>query len=122
MGDGELGHVVLLLAEGDEVVVDSSLVLSGVVEVEVFRLHVVFAEFLGFEFGDFFEEALFLLQCHAPDYHGSVVKKKDFWRMDLCVKIQGRDGGRGGLVHFESSVVGNGGFAIVQRSVAGGGS
>lgn len=61
VGDGEFGHVVLLLAEGDEVVVYPGLVLPGVVEVEVFRLHVVFAELLGFEFGDFFEEALLFL-------------------------------------------------------------
>ena len=87
VGDGQFGHVVPLLAEGDEVVVDSSLVFSGVVEVEILRLHVVFAELLGLEFGDFFEETLFLLQCHAPDYYGAVIKKKDFWRMDLGVEI-----------------------------------
>ena len=61
MGDGEFCHVILLFAEGDEVVVDPRLVLPRVVEVEVLGLHVVGAEFLGFEFRDFFQETLFLL-------------------------------------------------------------
>ena len=61
MGDGEFDHVILLLAEGYEVVVDSSLVLAGVVEIEIFGLHVVLAKFLRFEFRDFFQEPLFLL-------------------------------------------------------------
>ena len=61
MTDGQLGHVIPLLAQGNEVVVNASLVLASVVEIELFGLHVVFAQFLLFEFGDFFEEALFLL-------------------------------------------------------------
>ena len=40
MRDGQLGHVVALLAQGDEVVVDARLVLARVVEVEVLRLDV----------------------------------------------------------------------------------
>ena len=87
VGDGEFGHVVLLFAEGDEVVVDSRLVFSGVVEVEVLGLHVVFAEFLGFEFGNLFEETLLLLQCHAPDHHGAVIEKKNFWCVDLGIEV-----------------------------------
>ena len=54
MGDGEFGHVVLLLAQGDEIVVDPGLILARVVEVEVLSLHVVGAELLGFELGDLF--------------------------------------------------------------------
>ena len=61
MTDGQLGHVIPLLAQGNEVVVNASLVLASVVEIELFGLNVVFAQFLLFEFGDFFEEALFLL-------------------------------------------------------------
>ena len=89
VGNGEFGHVVLLLAEGDEVVVYSGLVFSCVVEVEVFRLHVVCAEFLGFELGNLFEETLFFLKCHAPDHNGTVVEEKDFWSVDFGVEVQG---------------------------------
>ena len=60
MADCELGHVVPLVSQGDEVVVDAGLVVAGVVEVEVFGLDVGGGEFFGFETGDFFEEALFL--------------------------------------------------------------
>ena len=121
VGDGEFGHVVLLFAEGDEVVVDPGLVFAGVVEVEILRLHVVLAQFFGFEFGDFFEEALLLLQCHAPDHHGAIIEKKHFWCVHVSVEVQGRDRGRGGLVHFESRVVGDRGFSIFERGVASGG-
>ena len=87
VGDGEFGHVVLLLAEGDEVVVDPGLVLARVVEVEVFRLHVVLTEFLGFELGNFLEEALLFLDRHAPDDYGSIIKEKDFRSVDLGVEV-----------------------------------
>ena len=89
VGDGEFGHVVLLLAEGDEVIVYPGLVFSCVVEVEVFRLDVVCPEFLGFEFGNLFEKTLFFLKCHAPDHNGTVVKEKDFWSVDFGVEVQG---------------------------------
>ena len=89
MGNGEFGHVVLLLAEGDEVVVYPGLVFPCVVEVEVFRLHIVCAEFFGFEFGNLFEETLFFLKCHSPDHNSTVVEEKDFWSVDFGVEVQG---------------------------------
>ena len=61
MGDGEFGHIVLLLAEGYKIVVDSSLVLAGIIEVEILGLHIVVAKFLDFKFRDFFHETLFFL-------------------------------------------------------------
>jgi len=47
--DGQLGHVVPLLAQGNEVVVNTSLVLASIVEIELLGLDVVFAQFLLFE-------------------------------------------------------------------------
>jgi hypothetical protein len=47
--DGQLGHVVPLLAQGNEVVVNASLVLASIVEIELLGLDVVFAQFLLFE-------------------------------------------------------------------------
>lgn len=66
VADGEFGHVIALLAQGDEVIVDSRLVLAGVVEVEFFRLDIIFTQFLLLELGDLFQEALFFLHRHAP--------------------------------------------------------
>ena len=61
MGDGEFGHVVFFLAEGDEIIVDASLILPGIIEIKIFRLHIVIAKFLGFELRNLFQETLFLL-------------------------------------------------------------
>ena len=89
MGNGEFSHVVLLLAERYEIVVDASLVFAGIVEIKILSLHVVLAKFLGFKFRYFFQETLLLLYCHAPDHHSAVFEKKDFRRVDLGVKVQG---------------------------------
>lgn len=53
VGDGEFGHVVFFLAQGDEVVVDAGLVFLCVVEVEIFGLHVVGGELFELEFREF---------------------------------------------------------------------
>ena len=87
MADGQLGHVVFLLAEADEVVVDAGLILAGVVKVEVFRLHVLFGQLLAFELGDVFEETLLVLQRHAPDHHGAIFKEEHLGGVDLRVEI-----------------------------------
>ena len=86
--DGEFGHVILLLAQGDEVVVDARLVLARVVKVEVFDLDVGWGEFLGFVARDFGEEVRFLLRRHAPDHHRAVLEEEDFGRVHVRVKIQ----------------------------------
>lgn len=41
MGNRQLRHVVGLVSQGDKIVVDTRLVLLGVVEVEMFRLNVI---------------------------------------------------------------------------------
>ena len=98
MADRELGHVIPLLAQGDEVVVDSRLVFARVVEVELFRLDVVFVQFFLLEFGDFFEEALFFFHRHAPYYDDAVFEEEDFGDVDGGVEVgfygafRGRDG------------------------------
>jgi len=93
VGNGQLGHVVFPVAQGDEVVVDAGLVFARVVEVEVLGLDVVGGEFFGFELGDFGEEALFLGEGHAPDYDGAVVEEEDFGCVDGCVEVLGGEGG-----------------------------
>lgn len=121
--DGEFGHVVLLLAQADEVVVDARLVLARVVEVEVLDLHVVGGEFLGREFGDVFEEALFLRGGHAPDYDGAVFEEEDFRGVDLGVEVEGVRargvwGVEGTWVEV-GDVIREAGFAVSERGVAG---
>ena len=89
VADGELGHVVLLLAQRDEVVVDARLVLARVVKVEVFRLDVGGREGLaGGEFGYVVQEARFLREGHAPDDDGAVVEEEDFGGVDAGVEIE----------------------------------
>lgn len=87
MGDGQLGHVVALVAEGDEVVVYPGLVLVGVIKVELFRLDVVWRELFHLELCDLFKEALFLCRGHAPYYHDAVVKKEDLRGVYVNVKV-----------------------------------
>lgn len=94
VGDGEFGHVVFFLAEGDEVVVDAGLVLAGVVEIEVFGLDVGGGELFGFEPADFGEEASFLRRGHAPDYDSAVVEEEDFRGVHCGVEIFGPGVGR----------------------------
>lgn len=90
VADGEFGHVVLLLAQGDEVVVDARLVLARVVEVEVLRLDVGGREgFAGGELGYVVQEARFLRRGHAPDDDGAVVEEEDFGGVDAGVEVDG---------------------------------
>lgn len=88
MADGQFGHVILLLAQADEVVVDARLVLARVVEVEVFRLDVCRGQFFRLEFGDVVQEPFFLREGHAPDDDGAVVEEEDFWGVDAGVEVQ----------------------------------
>ena len=122
MRDGELGHVIFLVAQADEVVVDARLVFARVVEVEVFGLHVVRAELLGFEFGDFFQEALLLVEGHAPDDDSAVFEEEDFGGVYFGVKVEGVGRGRvWGLEGAEVAVdvVGGRAFAGLERGVSG---
>lgn len=74
MADRQFVHVVLLLSETDEVVVYPRLVLPRVVEVEIFRLHVVLGQLLGLEFRYVFQKALFLRHGHAPDDDSTILE------------------------------------------------
>lgn len=87
MTDGQLGHVISLLAEGDEVVVDASLVLAGIVEVELFGLDIIFAQLLLLELGDLFEEALFFFHRHAPNNDNAVFEQEHLGDMDSGVEV-----------------------------------
>lgn len=126
VADGQLGHVVLLLAQGDEVVVDARLVLARVVEVEVLRLDVRRGEGLPRrELGDVGEEARFVRGRHAPDDDGAVVEEEDLGDVDPRVEVEGAlfsgvvvVGGDFGRV----DVVGEGvGAPGIEACVAGGG-
>lgn len=123
VGYGEFSHVILLLAQANEVVVDSCLILARVVEVEVLDLDVLGAEFLGFESGDFFQETLFLGWCHAPDHDGAIVEKEYFRGVDLGIEVEGIWMGavRGveGAEVASAMVVREGAFTSFERGVAG---
>ena len=94
--DGQLGHVVALLAQGDEVVVDARLVLARVVEVEVLRLDVGGREGILLEAGDLAQELRFLREGHAPDDDGPVGEEEDLGDVDGGVEVF--VGGEGGGV------------------------
>jgi hypothetical protein len=85
--DGELGHVVVLVAQGDKVVVDAGLVLVGVVKVELLRLDVVRGKLLQLELGYLFQEALLLGGRHAPYYHDTVIEEEDLGCVHVDVKF-----------------------------------
>jgi hypothetical protein len=87
VGDGQFRHVVVLLAQGDEVVVYSCLVLARIVEVEAFRLHVVFRKLLILELRYLLQKALLVAEGHAPYHHDAVVEEKHFGCMHLCIKV-----------------------------------
>lgn len=116
--DGEFEHVVLLLSQTDEIVVDARLVFPRVVKVEVFRLHVSGCQFLALEAGDFVQEALLLGESHAPDDDSAVVVEEDFGGVDADVEV-----GRILVMFLEGVVVGwnggNDGILIRDRVDAG---
>ena len=87
MADGQLGHVIPLLAQRDEVVVDASLVLASVVEIELLGLHVIFAQLLLFELLDLLEETLFLLNCHSPEDNHAVLEEENLGDVYGRVKV-----------------------------------
>jgi hypothetical protein len=87
VGDGQLGHVVALVAERDEIVVDAGLVLVRVVEVELFRLDVVGRQLFDFELCNLGEEALLLGGRHAPYYYDAIVKEEHLGRVHGDVKV-----------------------------------
>lgn len=88
MADGEFSHVVLLLAQADEIVVDTRLVLARVVEVEVLRLHVVLGQLLALKLGNLLEKTLLVLQRHPPDHYRAVVEEEHFGRVYLRVEVR----------------------------------
>jgi len=87
VADGQLGHVIPLLAQGNEVVVNASLVLASVVEIELLGLNVVFAQLLLFELCDFFEEALFLFHGHTPDDDDTIFEEEDLGDVHRRVEV-----------------------------------
>ena len=87
--DGEFGHVILLIAEGDEVVVDAGLVLGRVVEVEILGLDVPRGEFLALEAGERGEEGGLLRGSHTPEDNRAVGEEEDFGDVDGGVEVGG---------------------------------
>jgi hypothetical protein len=88
MADSKLRHVILLVPQTDEVIVYPRLVLPCIVEVEVFRLDIVFGQFLHLKLRHLFEKAVLLLQCHAPYDNGPVAEQKYLRRVNFGVKVQ----------------------------------
>lgn len=87
MRDGELGHVVVLVAERDKVVVDARLVLVRVVKVEELGLDVVGRQLLRLKLGQLLEEALLVRGRHAPDDDDAVVEQKDLGHVHRDVEL-----------------------------------
>lgn len=121
--DGQLGHVIPLLAQGDEVVVDAGLVLPRVVEVEVLGLDVGGQEGILLESGDVAQELRFLGEGHAPYDDGPVGEEEDLGDMDGGIKVLlgGEGGGIVMVEYFFGGVVGQGRGAVFEGGVAGGG-
>lgn len=88
MADGEFDHVVLLVPQADEIIVDPRLILGRVVKVEILRLDVVRRQLLAFELRNLLEEFLLLRRRHAPDDHGPVVEQEHLGRMYLGVQVR----------------------------------
>ena len=87
VANGELGHVIPLLPQGNKIVVYPCLVLARVVEVELLRLHIVFAQLLLFEFGDLFQETLLLLHRETPGDHDAVLEEEDLGYVHRRVEV-----------------------------------
>ena len=88
MADRELGHVIPLFPQGNEIVVYPRLVLARVIEVEVLRLHVVGRQLLRLELGYIFQKALLVRKRHAPDHHRAVLEEEDFGSVDMSVEVR----------------------------------
>jgi len=88
MRNSKFRHVVVLVAKCDEVVVDTRLILSGVVEVEELNLDVIRCQLFQLELGNLFEEALLLDGRHAPDNDNSIVKQEYFRGVHLDVEVR----------------------------------
>jgi len=74
VADCELGHVVPFFPQRDEVVVYPRLVLARVVEVELFGLHIIFAQLFLLEFGNLFQKALFFFNRESPSHDYTVLE------------------------------------------------
>lgn len=114
MADGQLGHIIPLLPQRDEVIVDARLILPRVVEIELLGLNIVFAQLLHLEFRDFLQKALLLFQRHAPYYHDPVLEQEHFRDMHTGVEV-GRDGA------LKDGVAERGLFGDDRFQLAGGG-
>lgn len=84
----QLRHVIPLLPQRDEVVVYARLVLPRVVEVEFLCLHIILCQLLLFKLGDFLQEALFLLQRHAPQHNNAIFKQENLRYVHCRVEIR----------------------------------
>lgn len=87
VADSELGHIVLLVSQADEIIVYARLVFSGIIEVEVFLLDIVNTQLLCLEFRNVFEKSLLLSYGHTPYHNGAIVEQEYFGCMDMGVKI-----------------------------------
>jgi hypothetical protein len=62
MGYRELGHVIILLPQRDEIIIDPRLILPGIIEIKTLRLNIVKGKLLALEFGNLFQESLLVCQ------------------------------------------------------------
>ena len=84
----QLGHVIVLVAQRDKVVVDAGLVLARVVKVEALRLDVVGPQLLHLELCNLLKKPLLLRRRHAPDDDNAVVEQKHLGRVHVDVEVR----------------------------------
>jgi hypothetical protein len=116
VADGQLDHVVLGLAQADEVVVDARLVVARVVEVEVLRLRRLGRQRCRGELAHVGQQSPLLRGRHPPHHDCAVVEDEDLGRRDRAgevgvvarvelvagalVKVRGGLGGQGAVARI----------------------
>ena len=118
VADRELGHVVSLLTEADEVVVYPGLVFACIIKIKVLGLDIVLAQLFGLKLGNVFEEALFLHQGHTPYHNGTVFEEKHLWSVHLSIEVESIWVGFSRILHLTGSMTRDRGFTIVERCIA----
>ena len=89
MRDRKLNHIIGLIPQCDKIVIDSRLILAGVVEVETLSLHIIRRKFLHLKLCNLLQEPLLILETHSPDDHNTIVEEKHLRRMNLGIEIYG---------------------------------
>lgn len=89
MTNRQLRHIIPLLPETNEIVIDPGLVLAGIIEIKLFGLDVVFGELLVLEPCDFLQETLFFAGGHAPEDDDAVFEEEGFRDVDCGVEVWG---------------------------------